>query len=338
MKKYRIISICFLSFLSVYGENNRELLFRTLMGPKTSAQLYYGTTSHNFVNQYSFRHCTPYHFIPRNKYSKGLSGINFDPKKLKPGSIIFIRKPRLFFANVHPLIEHPYVLISQGDVSDRFDPDQMQYLNDNKLIAWFGIHAGEIPHPKFFPIPLGIIEQKPLYFQRKSLHEFFGYLRNNTHKEYLLYLNFRVDGFAQRDVIQERLLCKRLFMNKSFCFYAARKPIMTYFKEMASCKFVLSPRGEGIDCWRTWEALLVGSIPIVRSSQLDPLYNDLPVLVIQDWHEITEEFLNQKYKEITAKKYDLSKLYVEYWFKRIFAVRDAYLKMAHNLYKNSVII
>lgn len=336
MKICRRIGICLLSFVSLYGENNRELLFRNLMDQKTSAHLYYGATSHNFINQYSFRHCTPYHFIPRNRFSKGLDGINFNPKKIKSGDILFIRKPQLFFANVHPLIEQPYVLISQGDVSDCFKPEYEQYLNDSKLIAWFGIHAGEKPHPKFFPIPLGIIEHKPLYFQRKSLHVFFNYLRKNTQKEYLLYLNFRVNGFSQKHVLEERLLCKKIFMNKSYCFYATRKPIMTYFKEMASCKFVLSPRGEGIDCWRTWEALLVGSIPVVKSSQLDSLYSDLPVLIIQDWNEVTEEFLNEKYEEITAKQYDLSKLYVEYWFKKIFAVRDVFLKTAQKLYNDSL--
>ena len=86
---------------------------------------------------------------------------------------------------------------------------------------------------------------------------------------------------------------------------------------MAHYKFALSPRGWGPDCYRTWEALLVGTIPIVRRCQfdmylvrsddvvdsgmkctitspaggeLDKLYQDLPVLIIDNWEELTDEF------------------------------------------------
>ena len=36
--------------------------------------------------------------------------------------------------------------------------------------------------------------------------------------------------------------------------------------------FVLSTRGNGLDCHRTWELLLLGSIVITRTSPLDPLF------------------------------------------------------------------
>ena len=44
-------------------------------------------------------------------------------------------------------------------------------------------------------------------------------------------------------------------------------------------KFILSPPGAGFDCHRTWEALYLGAIPIVKTSSLDPLYKDLPVVI-----------------------------------------------------------
>jgi hypothetical protein len=85
------------------------------------------------------------------------------------------------------------------------------------------------------------------------------------------------------------------------------------YDEWQKYKFVLSPRGAGEDCHRTWEAIIVGCIPIVKSSLLNELYEDLPILVVNDWNEITEEFLERKYTEITAKTYDMSKLSLEYW-------------------------
>lgn len=96
-------------------------------------------------------------------------------------------------------------------------------------------------------------------------------------------------------------------------------------KEMSDFKFTLSPRGYGPDSYRNYEAMLVGSIPIVHTSQLDPLYADLPVVIVQDWEEINEEFLEQKYKEFTAKKFNIEKLFMEYWWKKIESVRQEFL-------------
>ena len=101
--------------------------------------------------------------------------------------------------------------------------------------------------------------------------------------------------------------------------------VIEYMKEMAYFKFTLSPRGYGPDSYRNWEALLVGSIPIVSSSHLDPLYADLPVLIIHDWREITQEFLEKKYEEMKAKKFNIEKLFMEYWRKKIESIREEFL-------------
>ncbi len=49
---------------------------------------------------------------------------------------------------------------------------------------------------------------------------------------------------------------------------------------MAESKFVLSPPGFGEDCYRTWEAVLLGAVPIVRRSPLQQLYDGAPVVVV----------------------------------------------------------
>ena len=85
------------------------------------------------------------------------------------------------------------------------------------------------------------------------------------------------------------------------------------YDEWRKHKFVLSPRGAGEDCHRTWEAIIVGCIPIVKSSLLNELYEYLPILVVNDWTEINEHFLERKYAEITAKTYHMNKLNLEYW-------------------------
>jgi len=93
------------------------------------------------------------------------------------------------------------------------------------------------------------------------------------------------------------------------------------YDEMRKYKFILSPAGAGIDCHRTWEALYIGCIPIVLNSIISDLYQDLPIVVVNDWSILTKQFLEEKYKEIEKNKkenkYNLSKLYLNYWTDKI---------------------
>ncbi len=42
-------------------------------------------------------------------------------------------------------------------------------------------------------------------------------------------------------------------------------------------------------CTGMWETLLVGSIPVTVSSPLDTLLRRLPVLIVDDWDEVTQQ-------------------------------------------------
>ena len=124
----------------------------------------------------------------------------------------------------------------------------------------------------------------------------------------------------------ERAEVVEYFENKNYCYKVKKRiPFLEYMEQMAEFKFALSPRGYGPDTYRTWEALMVGSIPIVHTSQLDSLYADLPILIIDDWECLTQEFLEKKYKEITSKKWPIDKLFMAYWERQILAVRKEFL-------------
>jgi len=45
----------------------------------------------------------------------------------------------------------------------------------------------------------------------------------------------------------------------------------------------------------------------------------LPVLVVDSWDDINEDFLNKKWEEMSKIEYDKSKLTLEYWFERFSA-------------------
>ncbi len=85
--------------------------------------------------------------------------------------------------------------------------------------------------------------------------------------------------------------------------------------------FEISPHGNGLDCFRTWEAMALGTIPIVKTSTLDRLYRDegLPVVVVEVWEEITTARLAQ-WREELAGRFDAAleeKLGNAHWAARI---------------------
>jgi hypothetical protein len=62
-----------------------------------------------------------------------------------------------------------------------------------------------------------------------------------------------------------------------------------------------------------WESLYLKTIPIVIYHNHFKNMTNLPILFINDWMEVTEEFLNIKYEEMSKKQYNLDKLKIGYW-------------------------
>lgn len=251
----------------------------------------------------------------------------FDPAKVPAGSVIFATAYTIeeFLEKIHPKIKNPYILVTlyYGPVLAI-----RKYVEDPKIIAWFGqVNRDAVLFKKFTIIPLGIFRDDALFDNRKAINTLFTDLRN-VQKNKLLYMNFTIhqgrhDG--RGDIYN-------LFKNKSFC--TARKPIFNpmpaafiqCMQETAQHKFVVSPWGDMLDCYRHWESLLVGSIPIVQASSLTPIFEDLPVVIVDDYKEVTEEFLNTKYNAMKNKHYNFRKLYMQYWVDKINNARTDYLK------------
>ena len=51
-------------------------------------------------------------------------------------------------------------------------------------------------------------------------------------------------------------------------------------------------------------------------------FKDLPILFIDNWDEISVDFLNKKYNEMLSRSYDPSKMKISYWEKRIGELLD----------------
>lgn len=322
-------------------------------------------SSDNFIIRWAFQDMCHHVFDPcTNKFAWPTQpgGVTFDPSDVKAGDIIFVRDIDYFFDTIGRSITQPFIMVTHGEFRDTTQEEHLAHLNDERVIAWFSIHPPRHGHKKYFPLPLGLMQEKKNYKNKAEFSEFLKKLRQRP-KSKLLYMNF------DETLNKERKALKKQFIEEPYCFNRSSPlDFSDYLEEMADFKFALSPRGWGPDSYRTWEALFVGTIPIVirnqsgqivtpktalrvgsedtkkkikkhtkkvlpsesATSQLDALYKDLPIVVINSWKELSEHFLEEKYREIASKTYDISKLYMEYWRKKIEGVRTHFLDTLKN--------
>ena len=251
-------------------------------------------------------------------------GVFVDPTKVQHGDIVFVRRPKAFFKEVHPEIKVPYIVISGGERLDGMCPEYEEHLNDDKIIVWFGIHpCYEVTrNPKFTSLPHGMEQHPNNYEGSQRLHELFAKLRTSDKKQWI-YLNFSDKTHPSRPLIRKH------FTGKEFCFVSGRVTPEEYLTDMSECHFAFSPEGRGIDCYRTWECLLVGTIPIVPSSALDSLYEEFPVFILEkwglrDWSDITLPVLKKVLSVLVKRQNSIQKLYTSYWSDRIKAIQEVH--------------
>lgn len=235
---------------------------------------------------------------------------------------------------VLPLIDFPFILVS-GDCDETIPQEivnQNEFnnlLNNTQLIHWFCQNM-TVKHPKITQMPIGLDyhtltvnplwgplsscqeQEKNLMFLNKKSVPFWN---RNVH----CYANFHFTmntklGYDRKDAFQN--------INKDLIYYE-NTPVtrLTTWNRQLKFAFVICPHGGGLDCHRNWEALCLGCIPIVKTSAIDSLYKDLPVLIVDDWQNITIDLLNNtmiKFKTMFQNnEFNMGKIKLKYWINLI---------------------
>ena len=176
-----------------------------------------------------------------------------------------------------------YVLFS-GNSDYPIGARHKGYLRRRRLRAWFATNV-ELDARKLHPMPIGVA---------------------NPHWPH-------GDTAALKRVQQARLSKSRLFdasfsletnpKERRYCIeqtglsVTPPRPFEEYLRGVSAAYFCISPPGNGLDCHRTWEALYVGTVPIVTRSLLTDRHPDLPLIVLDDWAEFrTIEFTPELYE------------------------------------------
>ena len=113
-------------------------------------------------------------------------------------------------------------------------------------------------------------------------------------------------------------LAKALRMSRHG-FSSRRLAVRDFRREILDSSFVVSPPGNGPDCYRTWEAIYLGAVPIVlRGSLAQSLSSDLPIWVVDSWDEFlgaSDYELEEKFALLSTKPSD--KAFFPHWLAEI---------------------
>ena len=204
-----------------------------------------------------------------------------------------------------------FVLISgDGDrsIPSELPPETVRALLESpRVVAWYAqnFEGNEPVHPKLRPWPIGLDLHTGLSDVDFFLHGGGSHARRrldaimqlrderpttarslsvlfDAHRDYNRFGNPRAAAVRQlRNVTHVHFLQRRLGQ-------------LDVWREYTRHAFALSPSGNGLDAHRTWELLLLGTIPIVRRVKgLSPLFERLPVVQVDHWSECADARLLQ---------------------------------------------
>lgn len=184
-------------------------------------------------------------------------------------------------------------------------PDNVLSVNAVNAISFGG---------KVNPIPYGL--QRKLGNNDNRHKILLSFMTNQ--KEYtknLLYVNHSVHtNFKERSGINE------LFLNKSWAkVELGSVNYEEYLTSLQQSKFMICPIGNAIDCHRNWECLYMRRVPIMKKNEyLQYLFKDYPVLFVDKYGDVTEEFLiSNQYLYYQMQDINLNNLDIENFYGKI---------------------
>ena len=253
-------------------------------------------------------------------------------KRHQQGGRIYVHATALadFVKRALPRIRAPFVLVSGDSVPDVSGESLgegvvARVLEHPHLIRWHSQNLA-MTHPKVEAMPLGLdyhtiaLRGRPEWgpaasprAQEELLQTIRRMARPLAEREVLGYSNwqFRPQNGDRAKVIET--------IPRAACFFEAGElPRSESWVRNSGYFFTISPRGVGMDCHRTWEAILLGSVPVIDDLPINGLFETLPVVVVKDWARVTPEFLAAERERILGETFDFAPVFLETWRRRLF--------------------
>lgn len=189
------------------------------------------------------------------------------------------------------------------DYYDKIDLSIIDIIKKNNLHIFS--YSVSINSPNIMMIPLGI------YHKFQHLH-----LKTNE-KHILCYMNMGIPcdrwfGNPRKKIIN--MIDSSIIVNKHGLSNDE------FYEDISKSKFMICPRGCGIDTYRLWDCIALGCIPIVEKYGGHEQCSDLPILfldTVDDFALLTEDFLNNIYDEFLLRDFNYEKCTIDYWKNKI---------------------
>jgi len=253
-------------------------------------------------------------YSPYNKHADDYDGLpnTFDPANLLPG-INIIYTHTFYVKTLFNIIKHlpgKFVVITHnGDENI----DKSYEIPDN-VVKWFSQNV-DVYHPKLEPLPIGIQNLRWMSKVNK-LHIIRRLLEQPKGNDGLAYLCCRI-----KTNVNKRKPLYDMFRDKPWVkVEGGEKDVKPsqYLSSIRNHVFVFCPEGNGVDTHRFWETLYLGSYPIVIRTQHTSFWEkDFPVCYVNEWEDVTEDFLLQEKERLDKMVWDRSKLNFGYWKSKI---------------------
>lgn len=200
------------------------------------------------------------------------------------------------FANNLKYLTNPCILVTSD--GDRSVPSSYskticdKILNNTNILKWYTQNYDKtIIHDKLNHYPIGFDFHTSRWLIDNSISKKIKFMRqlrltnptNNRISNKIFSDAHHINSHPVRqkihNIIKDNPLFDLIESKKTFAFIT---------KKYNEYNFVLSPRGNGLDCHRTWELFLAGAIVITFSSPLDDMFikNKLPVVILKDINEL----------------------------------------------------
>lgn len=259
--------------------------------------------------------------------------IGYDFSLLRDGQTVYICSSALphFISTIFPNIKKQFILVT-GDCDEscpnelfRSQEEFIRFIESDKIIHWYSQNCIGM-HSKLTQIPIGMdyhtmsvrdhewgpktdpLEQERLLLTIKLSAKPLAQRIVKAYANFHFLMNTKY-AYDRKDAINK--------IPQSSVFYEPTKvKRLNTWKTQSEYAFVISPHGNGLDCHRTWEAIALGTIPILKTSPLNKMFEGLPVWIVHDWNQVTESGMLEKIKEYQGKT-TLEKMQLNYWLKKI---------------------
>ena len=216
-----------------------------------------------------------------------------NPERIQEDEVVFVKTDFIhneeFQKTILPKIKNRFTLVT-GISSYEVQGKESDILENDNVKHWFCTNPPDVNSDKIIPLPIGFEEKE----RDGGNQEILNSQRDNSppweDKLDKLYLPYHTIGTNPRRDSQVAFLASLSFVE----IETDRLSFSDYLEKMGQYKYILCLSGAGHDTHRNYEALLVGSTPVMLNSPLKRVfdYYNLPSVFLKNWDELDNIYNN----------------------------------------------